>query len=210
MAGTIDFVAETETFKAAKRATASGLNKAAESVGQSQVVRSAVAKHLGSLTDQANVRVAEKERSEALSRQALDLQRRRLDQHAKEIEEIKSRRASREMSWWEATWEWMNGDQAAADRNEDRQVSAETKRLQSQLFLTKTAWERAQKELKEAREAAEVAEKKELSAMSSGVSLQEAADAGAYMFTSFLDRVRRGESECQAPARLRQIGRAHV
>eukprot|EP00913_Durusdinium_trenchii_P025517 g23951.t1 len=60
VAGTIDFVAESETFKAAKHATASGISKAAESVGQSQVVRSAVAKHLGSLADQANSRLAER------------------------------------------------------------------------------------------------------------------------------------------------------
>ncbi|CAK9029077.1 DnaJ homolog subfamily B member 7 (mDj5) [Durusdinium trenchii] len=190
VAGTIDFVAESETFKAAKHATASGISKAAESVGQSQVVRSAVAKHLGSLADQANSRLAERERSEALSRQALDIQRGRLEQHCKEVAEIQERRNSREMTWWAATWEWINGEQAAADRVEDRKASAETKKLQAQLLWAKTAWQKAASDLKEARLHAAEAEQRELQAMKSGVSLQDAADAGAYMFSSFLDRVR--------------------
>ncbi|CAJ1407032.1 unnamed protein product [Effrenium voratum] len=201
VAGTIDLVAESETFKAAKRATTTGISKAAESMGNSHVVKSAVAQHLGTLTDKANSKLADKERAECLSKQALELQRRRLDEHCLKVAQEKSARGSRKMNWWESTWEWLNGDQAAADLLADKKASTETKKLQAQLLWAKTAWQKAASDLDEARWQASEAEKKELSALQQGASLQDAAEAGAFMVNSFLDRVRWGEGDSRRARR---------
>jgi len=188
---TFDRVAESEAFKAAKHVTVSGINKVGETVGSTTVVRNAVAAHLGSVTDQANSKVADQERSEALCRKTLELARTRLEQHKAEVALVQGSREGREttMNWWENMWEWVHGEQAAKDRRYDKQAATETKKLQAQLLWAKTAWHKSVSDLEEAKWHASQAEEKELKTMKSGVSWQDAADAGAFYVNSFLSRV---------------------
>mmetsp|Transcript_29080 Transcript_29080/g.68535 ORF Transcript_29080/g.68535 Transcript_29080/m.68535 type:complete len:320 (-) Transcript_29080:120-1079(-) len=188
VADTIDRVAESETFKKAKSATVLGFHKVGETVGSAPVVRNAVAAHLGSVTDQANSQVADKERSEALSRKALEHCRARLEEHKEAVTRTQGAREGRQMNWWDNMWEWVHGEQAAADRRYDREAANETKKLQTQLLWAKTEWHRAVSDLAQARRKAIEAEEKELNTMKDGVSWQDAADAGAFFVNSFFGR----------------------
>ncbi|CAE7949525.1 DnaJ-like subfamily B member 8 [Symbiodinium microadriaticum] len=188
VADTIDRVAESETFRKAKSATVLGLHKVGETVGSAPVVRNAVAAHLGSVTDHANSQVADKERSEALSRKALEHCRARLEEHKEAVTRTQGAREGRQMNWWDNMWEWVHGEQAAADRRYDREAANETKKLQTQLLWAKTEWHRAVSDLAQARRMAMEAEEKELNTMKDGVSWQDAADAGAFFVNSFFSR----------------------
>ncbi|CAE7473384.1 dnaJ [Symbiodinium natans] len=188
VAETIDRVADSEAFKAARSATVIGLHKVGETVGSTPVVRNAVAAHLGSVTDRANAQVADKERSEALSRKTLEHYRARLEEHKAAVTKVQDAREGREMNWWDNMWEWVHGEQAAADRRYDKAAANETKKLQAQLLWAKTAWHRAVGDLEEARRMALDAEEKELTTMKDGVSWKDAADAGAFFVNSLFSR----------------------
>jgi len=196
---TIGMVAESSAVKA----TASSLSMAAESVGKTQMARDAVAQHLGSLTEQANSKLAAMVRSEALCRKTLERHRERLGEHRRKVAEVQEARSTRPVGFLAAAWEWVHGEQEAADQLYDTQAELETRKLQNQLLWAEKAWEQSDQDLADARMAAMSAQSAEDEMRrAEGVSMGDAARAGAFLLGSLVGRVH-GEPQAQKVRALR-------
>lgn len=167
--------------KAAAEATASGLTRAAERAGRTQVVRGAVAAHLSSLTDEASFNVASKVRAEALAKNHMDECLRALHDHEVRLAEVYNERRERKPVWWQAAREWVTGDQRAADRAFDYKSAAVTKKLHGQVHEAQAAYRHSQRELANAEAMALRAQQEEEHVQQNGASLKHAATAGAFL-----------------------------
>mmetsp|Transcript_91809 Transcript_91809/g.163392 ORF Transcript_91809/g.163392 Transcript_91809/m.163392 type:complete len:325 (-) Transcript_91809:131-1105(-) len=176
-------------------ASATGLKACAESVGRLQAVREAVAEQKGCVAQKAQADVWEKVLSERKCREEVERHLCKLKEHESSLEAAQELRKARKFSFWE----WLQGDQEAADASFDSYAAFKTRNLKKDLMSAESAWMQSLRVLGAAEASARDAQQDMQRVQSCEfVSVSEAVHASTYLLGSF-GRLGSAEKGNQAP-----------